>query len=191
MKTTSPRTAALIRDIAQLFVSYPSETWEPVLEQLMLGGASQTEIADAIRALIDHAAAAKRGANKAHTRPKAKAKKRSKGKIKASATTVAEAAPVSAFSAERHEVLNAIGQAIAQRQLLPTPADMREMFLKSGGKGELPKVRKSAILVLLRHLDGVSKAVLDSTLASLKENAAPAGTEEAYARWFKLIRPSP
>jgi hypothetical protein len=191
MRATGARTDALIREIAQLFVKYPSTAWKPLLEQLTQGGDGQVRIASAIQTLLQEAAtilpkgSLKRQAVISRVKGKAKAKS-----AVISTTDNAHTSPLP-FSARRYDILTAISHAMADRQLLPTLTAIREVFLVSGGKGELPKTRKAASAMLLRHLDSVPDSVFETALASFKDGSNSASDEEEYARWFKLIKPTP
>jgi hypothetical protein len=184
----SSRTDALIRDIAQLFVKYPSAVWQSVVDQLARGGDTQNQITDAIRTLIAEAERVKNSAIKQPIRQKNRIKSRTGGKKANTLAVSAKSEPALIFSQQRSETLNALHEAIMERRLLPIPADLREVFLKSGGKGDLPKTRKAASLTLLSHLDTVSEDIFNLILIFLRDSGNNPDDTETYSRWFKLIR---
>lgn len=182
------KTDALLQDIARLFVVYPASVWKPIMEELQAGGPNQIEISRLITVLINQAEA-----NRA-SKAKRSSKRNGKPASRRSSSKPAREAPSSSmtlFPEHRSEVLNEIGIALAERRVLKTPAEMREVYLKIGGKGDLPKSRKVASLVLLQQLSEAPDTVFASTLKSLNESTADDTDKDVYARWFRLIRQTP
>lgn len=176
MSRASRRTDALIRDIAQLFVDYRYEAWQPILEELSRGGQAQVRLAKAIEEALDKVSATKATAG---GRRKAKPTARpSSPKSKA----------VPMFSSSRAETLTALQQALEERRIALTMSNLRQVYLASGGKDDLPKTRKAAVQSLLLHMDKLPDPTFEATIEKLTAGA-DGDASETYARWFKLIRP--
>jgi len=182
------KTDALLQDIARLFVVYPASVWKPVMEELQAGGPKQIEVSQLIEVLI--AQAASHRPVKAKKPVKRNTKPTPRKPISESARETL-ATSMTLFPEHRSEVLNEISIALAQRRVLKTPAEMRELYLKIGGKGELPKSRKVAGLVFLQQLSEAPDSVFESTLRSLNDSSADDTDKDVYARWFRLIRQTP
>ena len=182
------KTDALLQDIARLFVVYPASVWKPVLQELQAGGPKQTELLRLVVVLIDQAESSR--ASKAVRSSKRNVKPASRRQPSKPARE-APGSSTTLFPEQRSEVLNEIGIALAERRVLKTPAEMREVYLKIGGKGDLPKSRKVASLMFLQQLSEASDTVFASTLRSLNEGTADDTDKDVYARWFRLIRQTP
>ena len=186
--TTRDRSDLLVRDIAQLFVKYPAAEWRLLVEQLNRGGEAQARIAAAIQTLVVEAGQAK--ANRPRRSAKRSIVKRSASRAATGKLARGSVESMSTYSAERSEMLTALEHLLIERGALRTASDLREIFLKTGGKGDLPKSRTRAILALMRHLDSVTPAAFNQAIDAIREEGSGESSGDAYARWFNLIRPT-
>jgi hypothetical protein len=92
------------------------------------------------------------------------------------------------YSQARQEPLRAMEDALKDRSLLPTAAEIRKVYLDTGGKSELPKTRKAAINHLLHHFNGLSDSSFKSAFDALKAHGPVLDATGDYQRWFQLIR---
>jgi hypothetical protein len=187
MSARSTKTDALIRDIAKLIVTYSPSVWRPVLDDLAEAGEAYRRVGTNVAELIDEAA--RTPTKQKVARAKATAPSGPKKKKAAAAEGTSRAAQMSLeFSPDRQRTLGALADALTERRLLPTAAEIRRVYLESGGKGDLPKVRRAAIHHLLRHLDGIPQKSFDAIHELVKPHESSRDTADDYQRWFELIR---
>ena len=170
----TPKSRALIKDVAGLFVKYSLADWSPLIKELETGGRS--ELAEAIRELA--------ATPRKSPRPKPKLTRRpAKGVAKKPATQAAIR-----FSDERAEFLTPFLRALKARVVAPTAHDLRELYLSIGIKEPYPKRRDEAAEAIVMRLDKLTHAQFRKTLEEVvgqdDEDQADAND---YARWFELI----
>jgi hypothetical protein len=175
------KTDALIRDVAKLFVAYPMAVWRPLIDDLDKGGDVQARVGAAIVEILEKMPSPKPKRSTASSR-------RRKEAVARKPTSIAAAEP--SFVPERAEALGLLSDELANRRVLPRLPELRRLYLDVGGKLELPRDRKAACGVLLAHLSEVSDEAFSRALVTIREGTADAGAVDAYARWFRLIRPN-
>ena len=184
---TTRKTDLLIKDIAALFVKYGASDWRPILEELAEGTEMQVQIAHAIFELCEQTQAAK---TKSRGRVgSVKRKKATSARRPTSASSSSEAPVQLSFSLGRSSALEALAKLLNDRLILPSAADLRQMYLLVGGKQLLPKTRAAAVVALLAALDQAPEQTYRDALESMKATDSRTSNQEDYARWFNLIRP--
>lgn len=178
MTARPTKTDALIRDVAKLFVTYSPTVWRPVLDDLARAGGSYGAIAQRLEELLAKSIAA----------PKPRRRQAAKKPSSAGPRTAPSDQMALEFSPDRQATLSALATALSQRRLLPTAADIRHVYLESGGKGDLPKTRKAAIHHLLRHLNGIPGGSFGSVHDAVRQHGSGQDAAGDYQRWFRLIR---
>ena len=158
---------ALIRDIARLFLKYGLEEWKAVILLLQRGGPDHALIA---KAIVDLQA-------KVTQRP-------TRAKPTRSDKRAAFELPP-----DRAEVLGELAQAMEKRELLPSAASFREIFVRAGGKGILPKKRDAAIRMLVEHLAALPNDAYSLAMREIAVSKGVSGGDmrREYSRWFSLI----
>jgi len=178
--TTRSKSQALIRDIAQLFVTYSGKDWQPVLDQLSNGGEAQTKVAEAVESLIAAADAASR---KAKSRPKS---------VKRTGLTKTRKAAAVPRRTNKSRLVDALEQAFRRREFPASAKDLREIYFKIGGKADLPKDRLGAMRELLDHLSNIPEDEFEAAMQVLNDQERETSDlAEDYRRWFKLIQTTP
>ena len=186
MTVKKTKTDAFIRDVAQLFVTYPSSVWKPALEELAEGSVMHKRISAALAAILSEIPSGKK------LRPQPKKRKtpprKSPGRP-ATKSGLIEQEPEFEFSSGRATDLTALRDDLAARAVLPTLSDLRQIYLEVGGKDDFPRDRKKASQILLAHLNTISDDAFLAAVNAIKESSDGSDAADAYGRWFKLIRP--
>ncbi len=179
MNARPTKTDALVRDIAKLIVNYSPTVWRPVLDDLARAGGAYRDVATHLDQLLVKVADAA---------PRPRAVRKTAAKVPTARKANAGPAQMSLeYSPGRQRTLLSLAAALTERRLLPTAGDIRQVYLESGGKGDLPKTRKSAIQHLLRHLDGIPEESFESIHAAVQQHGSQDMIGD-YQRWFQLIR---
>lgn len=154
----------LVQDIAKLFVKYSLDDWQLVLDMLRRGGPEHVEIAAAIEQL-------------AKQRP-------SKGNsVKQSDDRLVRL--LADVNGARATVLRELFSNLKSRKLAPKLADLRDAYIRTGGKNKLPPRRDDAIYILLEHMARMKDDVLVSSVQDLSERNMDLKND--YSRWFNII----
>lgn len=186
MTVKNSRTESLVKDVAQLFVTYPSSVWQPFVEELAKGSDMQKRISTAVSAILSEIPS---GIKQSPQARKRKASIRKTLAKKTSKPTPLEHEPEFEFSPGRSTELSILRDDLALKRVLPRISDLRQLYLEVGGKDEFPKDRKKASQYLLVHLNGVSDEAFSLAIKAIQESFNGGDAADAYARWFKLIRP--
>ncbi|WP_343864230.1 hypothetical protein [Caenispirillum bisanense] len=147
-----------------MFVKYSLDDWRFVLDMLRQGGPEHAEFAVAIEQL-------------AKQRP---SKVRSERRPDDRAATF-----LSEVEGSRGTVLRELYSNLKSKKLAPKLADLRDIYLRTGGKDKLPQRRDDAIYEVLLHMARLPEDVLASSVQELCERDRDLKNE--YSRWFDII----
>lgn len=163
------RVDALIRELAALFVKYRPSDWAPIIAELERG---------------DRGRLAKSVAELAAT-PVLRAKP--KRTMKAGGTRRTAPASSLTLRPERKDALEPLVDALMTKRILPSMSDVRSAFSALGLKGDPPKRRADGITAVISHLNSVAEERLPAAVEIVAREAAKAGRDDSYQRWFDLI----
>lgn len=165
------KTAALVRDLARLFVKYDLNDWRPIIDALRGATAEYQPLATAITEFCAQPRPARR------TQSKANAKKRSDAD-----DLLAE---LKQSDPRRAEVLKSLYNRLALKQIAPTVAELEELCTQIGIPDRLPRRREDVVVAVLRYLASLSDDVFLSTLAQIPEKYR--NLQDEYRRWFHIM----
>jgi len=174
--TRRPRTEALLKDIARLFVTYDKADWTPFLDELRQGSDLQRRVAAAIEEL---------------GRDRLGARSKTSQKRKAVAT---QPAARKWAHPERAPVLEKLEAGLRSRILLRDPKALREVLARTGAKDAPSSARAAAITALVALLDEMPVDRFTELVEAIEQSSKldQRDFDGDYARWFTLIldRPS-
>lgn len=156
---------ALIRDIAKLFTKYSLADWQFVLELLRRGGPEHIEISRAIEEITAKRGKSTPGGGKRHLKR---------------LTSLLDG-----IDPSRAEFLRKVQQELRTKKTEWKLADIRDIYVKSGGKDQLPKKRDDAVRALVSHLARLPDEIFTSTVKTIPERSSDLQSD--YARWFEMI----
>jgi MoxR-like ATPase len=158
----------LVRDVANLFVKYSAEDWKPLLHELQNSGPARAQLKDAIEELtrVAETASAARIIRRKSVRKR-----------------TAPARP------KRTSFGRKVRTLIADREVVPSLGDLRQLAFSLGLKVALPSGRDRATEAVVDHLESLP---LDQQQQALKlltnfAQAGPSDAEGDYQRWFSMI----
>lgn len=188
MSTRQKKSDALIRDIAQLFVTYARDDWEPILRQLAAGGDSYQQLRERIINLVAETAAARTKAKRATTKTPVKPTKTPAKTASRSGETVISWNLKSGIHTVRTKKLQELEVALDERRVLPTATMLREFYRLVGGKGELLTTsRRASVEQVVNQIATLPTDLQSTLLKDIGKLEGPAGQDDAYDRWFSLI----
>jgi len=174
---------ALVQDIARLFVKYNLSDWRVVLDQLRSGGDDHIALAQAIENIYLQE---KKGGG-----IKKPASRKSPGKTTSSYDQISNVNfNIDDIEPARVDVLRKLYAHFVERKSAHKVAELRGIYIASGGKGRFPIKRQDAIDVILRHVALLPEDEFRKYVSVLFEKGSGTGGE--YAEWFSMIyKPSP